>query len=283
MINNSHNKGILVDVGFSILTNTRQDKAITAEVFQTKKLKGKAGKWIKTKIPDSFLTGVRNAANAGRDEVYLLTVPWIRGHRFLRLSRRPEFLEKMVKVRERFQKEVQKFIDAWPQAIAEARVMHGETFDENDYPKATSLAAEFDMTVDWIAVPTQDQFVETVMGSAHAELEAQFLAAEERRHKAVINDVWNRLAEPIQKLADTLASPEKVFRDTIIGNVRDMVALAPDLNIADNPTLTKAIQEIDTKLSTLDPEGIRSSAVLRRAAVSVATDIVDRYKRKFTL
>jgi hypothetical protein len=94
-------------------------------------------------------------------------------------------------------------------------------------------------------------------------------------------ELMRRLIEPVRAMAVKLAEQPKegkqcpVFRDTLIGNVMEIAAIAPKLNIAGDADIDAFVKEVEG-LTRYTPDGLRKSGVDRSAAASAAADVAKR-------
>jgi hypothetical protein len=77
----------------------------------------------------------------------------------------------------------------------------------------------------------------------------------------------------VRHVSDKLKDGDAIFRDSLIGNVRELVDLLPALNLTGDPALTSAVSEVKNKLADLDPQALRDHEVDRAAAALAADEI----------
>jgi hypothetical protein len=268
---------VLVRLSVSQFNNSREDDSITKEVKALHKLAGKAGKWVKIKLPDEALEDIRSAVGKARTEHYRITLPWEDGNRLLPLTARTAYEASQAVHRDTFNQLVAKFIGEYPQWIAKAREMHNGTFNEGDYPPEDILRTQFTYRNEYSPVPAASHFVSSITGPALEQMRQQLEQSNQRRVEQAIADVWNRLLEPVRKLSEKLTEKDPIFRDTLVSNVRDILALVPTLNVVGNAQLTAAAQQIQSTLGSLDADLLRTNKVVRRLAAEGATEIVRKF------
>jgi hypothetical protein len=54
---------------------------------------------------------------------------------------------------------------------------------------------------------------------------------------AAQDELRDRLADAVLKVAQKLRDPKAIFRDTLMSNLSELLALVPDLNLANDPTI----------------------------------------------
>ena len=64
-----------------------------------------------------------------------------------------------------------------------------------------------------------------------------------------MRDPWERLKTVVEAMAKALSIPDKIFRDSLIGNVENLLDLMPDLNVTGDPTLEAMCSKIRKALT----------------------------------
>jgi hypothetical protein len=95
----------------------------------------------------------------------------------------------------------------------------------------------------------------------------------EAQSKAM-TEVWQRLYDRVKHMAEKLADPKSIFRDSMIENAREICALLPRLNFADDPNLESMRQQVEVTLLK-HPEALRNDPDLRRDTAVEAKKIMD--------
>lgn len=92
--------------------------------------------------------------------------------------------------------------------------------------------------------------------------------------QAALKDVWNRLYERVKHIAEKLADPKAIFRDSMVENAKEICALLPRLNFADDPNLEAMRQQVEASLLK-HPDALRNDPDLRRDTAAEAKKIMD--------
>ena len=264
---------LLVKLSIGIFSNSRQDPEITQDVKKRRKLGIGAGKWVKYKLPDKCLEPLRKFAGEVRTWHYNHTSPWEEGYRLLGAKLNEKYEQQMVKFAARFYELVEQFLKQYPQYIEAAKTMHGPTFELSDYPSRGAMKAQFHIGREYYPVPKPEHFnagMQELYGTA-------LTAITEKKIGDAVTDTWGRLMKPVLDMAQKLSSPEKIFRDTLVENVKEMVALVPELNLTDDPKLMEAALIIEKELAALDVEKLREDKVVRKDAAEKAKNILARF------
>jgi predicted secreted Zn-dependent protease len=91
-----------------------------------------------------------------------------------------------------------------------------------------------------------------------------------------MREAWDRVRDVVQKAHDKLSQPEAVFRDSLIENIREMCAVMPSLNIADDPHLEAVRRELEGKFASIVPDQLRNSVTFREDTSHQMKDILDK-------
>lgn len=264
---------VLVSLSIGVFPNTRQDADITDEVKVRKALGQGAGKWVKYKLPDESLSPIRKYAGEVRTFHYDHTCSWEDGKRLLSERARQNYDARMEEFQTAFFQLVDEFGVEYPNWIEHAKIMHARTFEPSDYPSWSLCRQTFKFAIAHEPVPRPDHFnpeLQRIYGHA---LEAMT----EQKIEAAVADTWDRLLKPVQAMVEKLSSPDAIFRDSLVENVKEVTALVPALNLTGDTRLSEAARVIEEQLANLNPETLRDSKVDRKEAFERAKNLVARF------
>ena len=77
-------------------------------------------------------------------------------------------------------------------------------------------------------------------------------------------------------MAEKLADPKSVFRDTLVENTKEVCSILSRLNFADDPNLEAMRQQVEGSLANNHPESLRNDPDLRRTKAEEAKAIMDK-------
>ena len=107
---------------------------------------------------------------------------------------------------------------------------------------------------------------------------------EERLHDAV-GDLYRRLGEAVERVSERLREDDKgkplVFRDSMIGNIRELVDIVPRLNIFGDETLAQLCGQVKEKIAGVEPDALRPSKSFDPAARARVKREADALKERF--
>jgi hypothetical protein len=264
---------LLVKLSISVFSNSRQDRQITDEVKLKKALGDGAGKWVKYKLPVHALEPITKFCGEVRTWHYNHTSPWDEGYRLLGGKVNAKYGAQMEAFKARFKELVDAFVDQYDDWIDQAKIMHGKTFEPSDYPSKDLMKSLFRIQAEYFPVPKPEHFnveMQELYGNALTSIT-------EKKIGEAVQDAWERLMKPVQAMAEKLADPKTIFRDTLVENVKEMVELMPSLNLTDDKKLKDAAAAIEKELAGLNPETLREDKVVRADVAKKAAALAARF------
>jgi hypothetical protein len=87
--------------------------------------------------------------------------------------------------------------------------------------------------------------------------------------------LYEKLMKPLEHFADKMGDAECIFRDTTVSNLKDIVAMLPELNFADDPNLTRLGEKIAKSLVPYTAKDLRDKPIVRAAVASEACEILE--------
>lgn len=151
----------------------------------------------------------------------------------------------------------------------------GDLFNPDDYPAPDALRRRFGVTLDIDAVTEASDF-RVALDKQHLErmqLEVQNRTTE--RIGRAMENVWHRLADAVGAMSERLSVKDAVFRDSLIDNLRDVVAVLPDLNIMEDPALERLRVKVEQSLTQFDAKELRKDADTRAHVAATASSLFE--------
>lgn len=233
---------------------------------------------------DSLLKAIHKAIDEARAAHYEMTLPWTTtsmqdvgrrtGGRLLPNTLFVEYTTVMAQKKQQMQDALAKFIPAYPQLVEEAKKKLGKRFDAREYPNASSIASHFDLSFDFQPIPKGDDF----KGLPQAQLDA--LAAKINDNTRIMaenamQEVWMRLYDVVSKMAERLSSPDKLFHNTLVQNVRDTARLLAHLNVTHDAKVEALRKKVEKYLCQHDPKVLRENQTIRMQVAAHAQSIIE--------
>lgn len=268
-------KAMLVNLSISYWTGHASDERVGDELSKKHKTDLDVHKYAKVLIQPAALNLVKAARSKARAYHFGQTSPWIDGGtRVLPSALFFEYTEKMRELRGEYDSAVATFIKNYPGLKGEARKRLGDLFRDEDYPSVDTLKRKFGWDMGVLPIPSSGDWRVDLGAKANADMEKQIDARVKAATEVILSDLWQRLFAPIAALAAKMKDAEPVFRDSIIGNVKEQCALMEKMNVTGDAKLTAMVKKIESALGKFDPQTLRDDAKVRKQAASAADDIL---------
>lgn len=264
-------KALLVTLNISQWTAKKYDKKATKEVNDNHGATD-AGRFNKALISKGHLKNIETIANEARSFHNTNTLPWgDNGERLLPSANYFEYCQAIAKLKNRFDAHVREFCQDYPRMIDEARRQLNGLFNETDYP--ANVADKFSVKETFMPVPDSADFrlnlnsqeVEGLRATIESEVNGRFATAQK--------GIYERISKQLNAMHERLSDKDKVFRDTLFENLRELIDLLPRLNIADDPNITALTDELKSVYA--DPAAVRTNTMLRAEKAAQVEDILN--------
>jgi len=269
-------KAMLVKLNISQWTARKHEKAVDKVVAKEYNADESAGRYNKSLINKDALKGIQRVANDARTYHYSRTLPWKDdGFRVLPSAIFFDYSQKMREFEDLFQLELQEFLNNYVLYINQAQIRLGSLFDQSNYPTCRDLTRKFNFETDITPFPTASDF-RVDLNSAEVDRIKQSIEKNvDRAINDAQNDLYNRIAVAVGNMAERLADKDAIFRDSLVGNLRELVGLIPKLTLKDDLKLQDILNDIDAKLCDVEPQDLRDDKDLRTEKAKQAQDILD--------
>jgi hypothetical protein len=273
---NLNDRALLVQLNVSQWTARKYDKKATKEVINNHGTTAAAGRFNKALLPMSdLLENIHKKTTYIRTKYYDNTLPWgMDGTMMLPTANYLNFMSDFRKERGEWDRLVQDFIDNYDSLKLDAQRILGSLYDHSDYPPVLELRHKFHMDMAVFPVPSSD-FRVSIGSEELTRIQQDVERRVKEAEQAALKDVWQRLYERVKHMAEKLADPKAIFRDSMLENTREICALLPRLNFSDDPNLEAMRQQVEASLIK-HPEALRNDPDLRRDTAAEAKAIMDK-------
>lgn len=271
-------RAMVMTLSIGVWKGYRLDREATRKITTEAGAKEDAARVNKHLIPKEALKGVQSAGSAVRDHFYANSLPWRdNGDRLMTRKLYMTFIQEHEALVDGFNKEAQLFAEEkYRSAIEQAEFRMGTLFDPDDYPSFSDVRRKFYVSMDISPIATANDFRVEIDAEHVERVKADIEAAAERRIHAAQADVWKRLAETVGSFAETMDEPDKIFRNSKVTNLLELLEKIPGLNVLDNPDIEAIRQELVKKLGSADADEIRKNPDVRAEMAGEAKAIMDR-------
>lgn len=242
----------------------------------------KVGKYrknlINPKAPE--IKALNSAFNKVREFHNQNTLPWNEKARLLPPSNYKPYMEGIEELKTNVYAAVDAFCDKYEELITEAEAIMGRLFRYDEYPDRSKVREQYTINVIPDPVPDVSHYRLTWLSETERKkIEKETIERRLETEKVAMSDLWTRLYEVVNKMAEKLADPDTIFRGTLIGNIEKLVELLPRMNIGDDPGLARMTETVKEQLLKYDPETLRADKGARKTAASAAGEIAGKIRR----
>ena len=263
---------VLIDLSISCWTGRKLDKRASNDVTaQNNAAKGVANVHKKLLGDCAELDAVQKFAANARNAHYAMTMPW--SDLGMRLCPTQKYIDAngyertMTALQTEFFRLTDAFLNAYDWEIQNAQLKLGALFNVEEYPSRDSLASKFKFRFVAIPLPDAGDWRLDVNNEAAASMREQYEKFYGDQLTKAMQDVWERAHEALTKMSERLDyaddTTKKVFRDTLVTNVQDIVDLLGTMNITGDPAMTEAHRRLDAAMQGITPDALREDAYLR--------------------
>lgn len=268
---------MLVELSISRWTAMKLDKRASSDVTSQNHAKKGMARVNKSLLGGcAELDAIHKLTGAARNMHYAMTMPWSdTGLRLLPTAQYFKYHQTMTEMQAEFDRLVYQFLDAYDWEISQAQATLGALFNRDEYPTRTGLINKFGFKLSYIPLPEAGDFRIDVGAEATAQLRAEYDKFYSTQLQSAMTDVWQRTYDALSRMSERLDHSEgkKIFRDSLVENVLDMVELLRACNVTGDTQMTAMADRLDAALRFVTPDGLRRSETARietKAAVDAA-------------
>ncbi len=272
-------KAMLVQLSFSVWTGRTKDNRVSEEVLTQKKAEHDSGTWWTSLIPRSSMRNINSAYNRCKETHNRFTLPWRDGgDRILPTAMFIKYTQAMREVKADFDKAVDEFLKEYPTILANASKRLGSLLDNKKLPSAAEVKGKFGIHQQIYPLPDIADFRVDLSKEDVDTIRKQMKTSIDNTIEDAMSGIWQRLAELVGKVEETLGEPKKVFRDSLISNLEEFCELIPKLNLTNDSKLEAIRKDTVQKLAKLRPDNLREDKTERKAAHKAAKDVLKKMK-----
>jgi hypothetical protein len=273
-------RAMLCSVSISMWSARKHDPDASEEIAVRHGAQADVGRYHKVLLPKEALAEIHKIVSETRQEHYFMTLPWDdNGYRVLPAAAYMDHVEKMRTLSKRFEAAVNILTRQFLTLIDQARTRLGGLFREADYPTPDELRAKFSFETRVMPLPDAGDFRVTLGDQEKERIKRQITAAVEASLQVGSRELWFRLYEAVQHMADRLSAykvtdqgVEHPFRDTVVTNLVKLVDVLPKLNVTQDPELDRLAEKVRSSL-LVDPNALRKSETVRAETAKAAAAI----------
>jgi len=285
-------KVMVVSLNISQWTARKKDLSATREVEETHGATN-AGNFNKVLISKDVtntskegelnpLKAIQKLTGTARTWHYQNTLPWSdNGDRILPSANYFNYLAKMGQFKNEFNQLVDNFLKSYPDLVEEAKTRLNTLFNDNDYPSPARVFDKFRFSFGFMPVGDVEDIRVSIGSEEVDRIKTEVNAELNNRVNVAIADLLGRIRDAVSHMAESLtgetvtksgATKEKVFRDSLVGNICELIELAPLLNFNADPHVDEVVELI--RPLCVDPDLLRTEPEVRREIAERAAAVL---------
>lgn len=274
--NNLSNKAMLVRLAVSQWSVRKYDRSVSAKVARDYNTTIDSGRYTKVLLAETAIQKVRRIANDVRSFHYKNTLPWYDwGPRLLPAANYLEYTQKMQAYKTEFEKAADDFCQNYPTYVAEAGQRLNGLFNQADYPPPGSIRKYYRLDISVDPLPDKEDFRVSLSSSEVTAIKKDIEARTREAQEAAMKELWTRLHDAVKNMVERLSDEKAIFRNSLVGNIAELVELLPKLNVTEDPDLETMRRAVEKQLCGYKPDQLRTNSRKRRKAAKAAKSILD--------
>jgi hypothetical protein len=216
---------------------------------------------VKHKIDKNWLAPLKKLRSRAREYLYnrAYTFP-IPGFIFVPRGNITNIDEAMQSFAGEFDSLIDQFMLKYPEYIDEMRRRLGSLYNPLDYP--SDLRSHFAFSWKFVNLSSESN-TELLSPDVIRREETSFRQMVDEFKDTAMTTLRTTFAEMVNRTVERLSGEKKIFRDTLIGNIREFVDGFATMNINDDEELAAAVDKCNRILNGVSIDAIRSNEQLR--------------------
>lgn len=259
---------MLVELGISTWTARKLDKRASEDVTSQNHAQKGMADVRKRLISCDELTAVQKFAGNARTSHYAMTLPWSdSGLRMLTTSRYFDYHASITALQGEFFNLVEKFLSRYEWQITEVQLKLGDLFDSAEYPSLDKVRNKFDFRLNYIPLPSAGDFRVDIGNEAELAMREHYEKFYAEQLGRAMGDIWKRAHVILSRMSDRLdykgKEDKKLFHDTLVSNVVDLIGVMENMNVTGDPNMQLQQRRLKMAMQGVDPNDLRHDPILR--------------------
>lgn len=274
---------VLLDLNISVWVGRKTDRKNQKKIVDDAGAKATDAAHVTKKlfVDNPKLEEIMRRATALRSYVADHTLPWMGDLKLLPMSSFLKVMADLETLRDDFDKSVRDFLQDYDIQITAQAFKLGSLFDRAQYPSAEELQGKFSVAWHVMPLPEAGDFRVDAENHLRKELQDAYNKAMQDRIESSMAIMWGRLKECISHLIDRLGTREdgkpNIFRDSMLENAKELVNLLKDFNLANDPAMEQARQQLHALIDSVEPGELRKNDAIRDDVRKNAAAILDKF------
>lgn len=169
-----------------------------------------------------------------------------------------------------------KFLAVYPDKIEEAKRRLNGLFSPTDYPPIERVAAAFGMSTQYLSfgVPgTLESINKAIFEREKEKAQTKLTEATEEITQVLRLALKDLTDHMVERLAPSQDGKPKVFKNTLVANMKDFLETFKARNITDDEETEQLVEKAKQLLDGVDPQMLRDNTSIRQYVQKGMTDI----------
>ena len=263
---------MMIQLSISIWTARKLDKKATAEVAANHQTAISVGRYNKRLLPADAPSYEKLKRIAGeiRAVYYANSLPWNdgAGARIISSANFLSFAEKIRPLLSQFEAAKKEFVADYPTLRENAKAGLNGLYNPHEYPD--HIESKFSVSLHQFPITTNVDDFRVHLSENEISLMQQSMSESVAN---AMKDAWSQLHTALHAMHERLSQPEAIFRDSLFGNLKELVEILPALNLTNDPALTEATDRIKNNILSFNPEQARTERSTRKTIADEADRI----------
>jgi hypothetical protein len=184
----------------------------------------------------------------------------------------------MTEMRDEFYILVNTFLHGYEWEITQASAKLGDLFDRDEYPSLESIRTKFGFRLSYIPLPDSGDFRIDIGNEATEQVKSHYQDYYSTQLNNAMNDVWQRTHKALSAMSERLDysdnDDKKIFRDTLVTNVLDMVELLNVCNVNGDGQMTAARMKLEDAFRGVNADALREDEHLRSETKRTVDEVI---------
>jgi len=296
-INELANRAMLIKIHIGQYGFYKKEKSASKVVADHYGTDADMGHYTKQTIHKSYVEKIRKIVNSARTYFYTHTLPWEdNGFRLLTTEMFNDVSDELRKMKVEFETAKDELIDNIEAYKDAAQIALGSLYNPNDYPTRSQMEGRYCFDIEFAPIPTSGDFRVELNEKVVEEIRNQIENKGNRQVELAMQDCWNRVRDVLASLRDKMSEENRVvkvkkkdrkgktytekvekapiFRDSIIGNIQDLVKVLKGLNVTNDPNLEKVRAQLEADICKVNTDTLRTDKSARSETAKKADAIL---------
>jgi len=275
---------ILARLNISVWTANKLDRTATDQVTSTNRADSKAAQ-----VRKNLMAGTKSRKDISdyAAECRLwhnqLTLAWEdRGSRLLPTSLFMDYKTEANARQLKFNKMVDQFLVNYDAHVQTSANYLGGLFNSDDYPTAAEVRTKFGFNLVFNPVPEAGHFVLDIPAQELEETKQSCEQEIESKLNDAMRGAWERLHKQLTTMSDKLGNTDegtkKRWHDSFVINAVDLCEILTHLNVTRDPKLEQARRALQSAMSGLSVEALKTSDTVRESTKDNLDAILETFE-----